>query len=797
MKKLSLNGKWTLSGGGYQTEGTVPGSVYAFLLDAALIPEPSYRDNELKALALMDNEFTFTRTFSYHPESKVLLHCDGLDTLCDIYINGKHIGYTDNMHRSWEFDVTDALTDGENQILLAFHPVDAYMKEKQAKNPIPPDPYDAMGGFPHIRKAHCMMGWDWGPRLPDAGIWRDIYLLEQNSARICDVHIVQRHENGNVFITPYVTTDRPCDLRVTLADPAGNACQIAANRETQIADPQLWWPNTLGEQPLYEVRTEILENGEVTDACCKRIGLRTLEIIRKRDKWGESFYHQVNGVPFFAMGADYIPEDNVLSRVTPERSERLLRACVDAHFNTIRIWGGGYYPNDFFFDLCDELGIVVFMDMMFACCLVSDDPAFMENVTEEFSQNLKRMRHHACIGIISGNNEVEQCFGHELYAAYHPAYLKLFEDILPELIQTHCPYIPYISSSPTTCGRFIAPNNENYGDCHYWEVWHGNKPFTEYRKKFFRYLSEFGFQSFPGEKTVNSFTLPEDRNIFSRIMEMHQRNGNANGKIMNYLSSTFRYPTDFATLLYTSQLLQAESIKYGVEHFRRNRGRCMGTLYWQLNDIWPGASWASIDYYGRYKALHYYAKRFFSPVMISCRETGERDTRSIVNMERNVDYQTKAQLSVHNDTLGSLVATAAWELRDVCGNILQRGETPVTVAPMSVLTLPEMDFCKCDVNTTYLSYRLVHGQETLSQGTVLFTAPKYFAFEAPNLRCEVKGNEITVYADKYAKSVEINSPDSDFVLSDNYFDMNAGTKTVRILEGTPKTITLRSVYDIR
>lgn len=797
MKKFMLNGKWMLSGGGYQTEGTVPGSVYSFLLDAALIPELFYRDNELKALALMDNEFTFTRTFSYHAENKVFLHCDGLDTLCDIYINNHHIAYTDNMHRTWEFDVTDALADGENEIRLVFHPVDAYIKQKQAQHPIPPDPYDAMVGFPHIRKAHCMMGWDWGPRLPDAGIWRDIYLLEQNSARICDVHVVQRHENGNVFLTPYVTTDRPCDLRVTLIDPAGGTCEIAADQETQVADPQLWWPNTLGAQPLYEVRTEIIENGEVADDCCKRIGLRTLEIIRKRDKWGESFYHQVNGVPFFAMGADYIPEDNVLSRVTPERSEKLLRACIEANFNTIRIWGGGYYPNDFFFDLCDRLGIVVFMDMMFACCLVSDEPAFMENVSAEFRQNLKRIRHHACIGIISGNNEVEQCYGHQMYAKYHPAYLKLFEDILPEMIQTLCPYIPYISSSPTTCGRFIAPNDENYGDCHYWEVWHGNKPFTEYRKKFFRYLSEFGFQSFPGEKTVSSFTLPEDRNIFSRIMEMHQRNGNANGKIMNYLSGTYRYPTDFATLLYTSQLLQAESIKYGVEHFRRNRGRCMGTLYWQLNDIWPGASWSSIDYFGRYKALHYYAKRFFSPVLISCRETGERDTRSIVNMERTVDYQTKAQLSVHNDTLAELSATVVWELRDAAGNVLQRGETPITVAPMSVLTLPEMDFQKSDVNKTYLSYRLVRGQEIVSEGTVLFTAPKYFEFEAPKLRCEVSGSEITVYADKYAKSVEIDSPDSDFVLSDNYFDMNAGAKTVRILEGTPKTVTLRSIYDIR
>lgn len=796
MKVFPLNGKWLLTGGGYQTEGIVPGSVYSFLLDANLMPDPFYRDNELKALALMDQDFTFSKTFTYHAQNTVFLHCDGLDTLCDIYINGKHIAYTDNMHRTWEMNVSQVLQDGENRIELVFHPVDPYIKEKQAKEVVLPGARECTYGFPHIRKAHCMMGWDWGPRLPDAGIWRDIYLLEQDSARICDFHITQRHEKGKVFITPTVHTDRPCDLRVTLTDPDGHCLEIAPNRETQITDPQLWWPNELGAQPLYKVTAEILDNGIVAHQSTKQIGLRTLKLIRKRDQWGESFYHQVNGVPFFAMGADYIPEDSILSRITPQRTEKLLLACKDAHFNAIRVWGGGFYPSDFFFDLCDQLGIVVFMDMMFACCLVSGEAAFTENVTLELRENLARIRHHACIGVISGNNEAEQMYGYPAMAHLHPAYFKLFEQILPGLIDTLCPYIPYIPSSPTTCGHFIDPQNENYGDSHYWDVWHGNKPFTEYRKKFFRYLSEFGFQSFPCEKTVNSFTLPEDRNIFSRIMEMHQRNANANGKILNYLANTYRYPTSFPVLLYASQLLQAESIKYGVEHFRRNRGRCMGTLYWQLNDIWPVASWASIDYYGRYKALQYYAKRFFNPVMLSCMEIGERDTRNDVNMERTVDYQTTARLSVHNDTLQPVSATVIWELRNTDGLILQSDKTPVTVAPMSVLTLPEMDFHKCDVDNTYLSYRLVQEGGICSEGSVLFTAPKYFAFKDPKLRYEINGDEITVFADSYAKSVQIDSPDSDFILSDNFFDMDPGCKTVRILEGTPKTITLRSIFDI-
>ncbi len=796
MKKFSLNGQWDLEGGGYATAGTIPGSVYSFLLDAALIPDPFYRDNELEALALMDNEFTFTKVFTYAAQNRVLLHCDGLDTLCDVYLNGKHIAYTDNMHRTWEFDITDTINSGENELKLVFHPVDEYIKKKQANKHII-GTHECMDGFAHIRKAHCMMGWDWGPRLPDAGIWRDIYLLECDSARICDMHLIQRHENGRVFLTPHVETDQPCQLHTTLITPDGKTIELVPNAENEIQNPQLWWPNTLGAQPLYTVKAEIIQNGTVADTIEKRIGLRTLELVRERDKWGESFYHRVNGVDFFAMGADYIPEDNVLARITPQRTEKLLRACKNAHFNAIRVWGGGFYPHDFFFDLCDELGLVVFQDMMFACCLISDDRHFIDNVTAEFEDNLKHIRHHASIAVISGNNELEQGYWPPAFADFHPIYFELFEDILPRLMKTHCPYIPYIPSSPTTCGHFIDPCNENYGDSHYWEVWHSNKPFTEYRKHFFRYLSEFGFQSFPSEKTVNSFTLPEDRNVFSRIMEMHQRNGSANGKILSYLSQTFLYPAEFSTLLYASQLLQAEAIKYGVEHLRRNRGRCMGTLYWQLNDIWPGASWASIDCYGRRKALHYFAKRFYNPVLLSCCECGMQETRTDINAERNVDYRTTARLTVTNDTLYAVNGTVLWELREASGQILKSGQDAVSIPAQSVFSLPEMDFCKCDAYNTYLSYHLVCDGTTVSEGTVLFAAPKHFRFQDPHLRYERNGDTITVYADGYAKSVEIDSPDSDFVLSDNYFDMNGGSKTVKILEGNPQTVRLRSVYDIR
>ena len=800
MTKLDLNGVWQMKGAGYECEGIVPGSVYSFLLDNHLMDDPFYRQNELEAFKIIEHEFEFSRVFEFEPTGDtVLLHCDGLDTLCDIYINDVHVAHTDNMHRVYEFDVTDLLKAGENKICLVFAPPVPYVTEK-AKEEYLFGAVDCVEGAGHLRKAHCMMGWDWGPRLPDAGIWKNIALLVLDSARITDFHILQRHECDKVYITANVQTDEPADVVVTVTTPDGTSFAIQANVETQVEEPKLWWPNGLGEQPLYTIKAEVLEEGRVADSQEKRIGLRTMKLIREKDKYGESFCHEVNGVRFFAMGADYIPEDNILSRITPERTYRLLKQCRDSNFNAIRVWGGGFYPHDCFFDACDELGIIVFHDMMVACTTIQNSEEMKQNFRIEVKENLTRIRHHASIALISGNNELEITYvnnPHLMTPTMVATYLEVYEDILPEVVKEVCPYIAYIPSSPTTCGHFIDPQNENYGDQHYWDIWFGNKPFTDYRNKYFRYLSEFGFQSFPCEKTIQAFTEEKDRNIFSRVMEMHQRSGVGNGRILTYLSDTYKYPSEFGTLLYASQLLQAEAMRYGVEHMRRHRGRCMGALYWQLNDIWPTASWASIDYYGRWKALQYVAKRFYNPIMISCKETGERATRPLPTMDPRVGYETKAQLCVTNETLYDVTGVVTWALRNHTGAILQKGEEELTVPSLSSVWLEEMDFAKTDVDHNYFSYEFRINGETVSEGTVLFTVPKYFDFIDPQLTYEINGDEITVFTNAYASYVEIDSPDSDMILSDNYFDINAGAKTVKILEGKPKTIRLRSVYDIQ
>ena len=801
MKKLSLNGIWKMVGNGYCVNGTVPGSVYSFLyLDNHLLPDPYYRDNEKIYLELASHEYTFEKNFSYtRSGAPTFLVFEGLDTLCSVYLNGEKIADTDNMHVRYDFDVTNVLLDGENTLRLVFHSVPAYIQSKNQEKKLF-GAYDCMEGYPYVRKAHCMMGWDWGPRLPDAGIWRNVYLLEQNSAKLVDVHVTQRHEKGRVFLTPAVKIEGEAEIEVTLLSPNGEVQNIPANQETEILNPLLWYPNGLGEQPLYRLTVRAKEQNETVDEKSLTIGLREMKLIQRKDEFGESFYHEINGIDMFAMGADYIPEDNIFRRITPERTRELLTHCKNCHFNAIRVWGGGYYPDDYFFELCDELGLVVFFDLMFACSVYEPDEKMLASMQTEIRQNLARIRHHACLGLICGNNEIEWHF-HE-YAAISgrtdtehltQVYLTLFEELFPAIVKDVAPYLPYIPSSPTSGGKFLDPNGEANGDCHDWEP-----DFLLCRNRGYRYVSEFGFQSFPCKKTIDTFTEERDRNVLSEIMDRHQRSSNGNELILTYLSRNYLYPNDLETFIYASQLLQADSIKYRVEHFRRNRGRCMGTLYWQLNDIWPATSWASIDYCGRFKALHYAAKRFYAPILLSCEEVGELQTRRFINTEeRTLCHEKSAKFFVTNDTREDVCGIVKWALRDAKSNLIQEGEERLCVPARSVKCLDKMTFETLNPATDHLTYAFVVDGKEISGGSVLFTPPKYYRFENPALRYELQGDELIIHSDCYAKSVQIEGVDGDLLLEDNFFDMEKGEKRVRILSGKASKILLRSVFDIQ
>lgn len=812
MKMLMLSGEWKMR---CVTESQwlpaiVPGSVYADLLDAGEMQDPFWRDNEMAALALMEKDYEYLRLFEVNEallaRDRIVLHCDGLDTLAELYLNGHLLGAADNMHRTFEFNVKPLLLPGQNALRIHFHSPNRAIRERYAENPANGSA-DAMEGFPLLRKAHCMFGWDWGPRLPDAGIWRDLYLLAFDHARLEDVHIRQQHLDGRVRLSVHTQiesaakegVDKTLRVEITVTAPDGAVFTAQGMDATvDIASPQLWWPNGLGGQPLYTVEARLSRDGETLDSQCRRIGLRTMTIRRQKDEWGESFAHEVNGVCFFAMGADYIPEDNILRRVTPERTRTLLEDATSAHFNVIRVWGGGYYPDDFFYDICDDLGLVVWQDLMFSCAVYNLTEDFDQSIRHEIADNVRRLRHHASLGLWCGNNEMEMFMGTgrwEPTPIQKSDYVKMYEYIFPALIKDLDPDTFYWPASPSSGGGFDDPNNPSRGDVHYWDVWHGNKPFTDYRKYKFRYASEFGFQSFPCLPTVESFTLPEDRNIFSYVMEKHQRDSSANGKILRYMSQMYRFPANFEMLLYASQLLQAQAIQYGVEHWRRYRGECMGAIIWQLNDCWPVASWSSIDYFGRWKALHYYAKRFFAPVLISCKEEGILSQNTNVNAEP-FPLKKSAALNVSNETMEAFTGDVVWSVRAGDGTEIRSGRKSVEVSPMSALWLDELPLCDMDIYRQYFAYQLIRNGAIVGEGTVLLCPPKHFHFHDPMLALRVEGNTLTVSAKAYARSVEVYTSDGDLVLSDNYFDLTPGEKTIQILRGTAEGVCVRSVYDI-
>lgn len=818
MFRLDLNGEWKFKkvSESEWLKGSAPGSVFNDLLKAGRIEDPFYRDNEDLAKETASHDYEYTRSFEIDKKmlehERITLLCKGLDTLAAVSLNGRLLAETDNMHRTWEFDIKEFLHEGSNNIRIELRSPVAYIERKYAENPIW-GASDAMKGFPYIRKAHCMFGWDWGPQIPDLGIWRDISISGFGEDRLEDVYVTQQHGDGRAGLDIRVRLDRKSRRELTVnalvTTPDGgvteksiSTCENTVHIMLDIEKPELWWPNGFGSQPLYAVEVGLLENGILLDRNEMKIGLRTIRIKREKDSWGESFEFAVNGVSIFMMGADYIPEDSLLSRCSRERTEKLIKSCIDANFNCIRVWGGGFYPEDYFYDLCDAYGLIVWQDFMFACAAYDLTPEFERSISGEAADNVKRLRHHASLGMWCGNNEMETAWANWDFPKtdkLRADYTRMFEALLPSIVEENDPNTFYWPSSPSSGGGFADPNSESMGDVHYWDVWHGLKAFSDYRKFHFRFVSEFGFQSFPSIKTIETFSLPEDRKIFSYVMEKHQKNGSANGKILYYLSENFNYPRDFESLIYTSQLLQAEAVRCGVEHWRRNRGRCMGAIYWQLNDCWPVASWAGIDYFDRWKALHYFARRFFAPVLLSACDDGAR-----------------VSLHITNETMEPFSGEIGWKLRSNDSSVLEEGRVPVRSDTLSSASFCELDFekhlaDKAMRRKTYLEYGLYSGDRFVSGGTVLFVKAKHFEFLDPHMavRVEDAGEEfrIGVFAQAYAKYVGLDLTNGDCIFSDNYFDMPAGDKRLVTVKKSslskPMTtgefadgLKIRSIYDL-
>lgn len=796
MYQLSLDGNWEMRSEQEKEwlSAHVPGSVFQNLLDAKRIEDPFYRDNEIDAKKVSEKDYFFRKRFCVSKEllemEQVVLWCEGIDTIAEIYINGNSVLCCNNMHRTWEAEIAEWLRTGENEILVHFTSPYRQIETIRKQRPHRKLEGQLLHARLQMRKAAYMFGWDWGPELADMGIWKSIGIRGYQGGRIRQFRMEQIHGFEKVTLkyeaeVEYFKEQMGGICRVCVFDPDGMLLHQQdtsdGKGEIVISHPKLWWCNGYGEQPLYTVKCELFISGEKeaeTDRTETRIGLRTLKLRQEKDQWGTSFYFEINGVEVFARGADCIPEDSFPGRVTPEQSRKLLDSCVKANFNMVRIWGGGVYPSDAFLDYCDEKGIMLWHDFMFANALCLWEGKEKENMLQEVTEQTRRLRDHPCIALLCGNNEAEMEMAgwKEITPEYREMYIQQYEVDMPAIVRAEAPELCYWPSSPSSTGSMIETENENYGDSHDWRVWHGELPFTHYRSTFPRFNSEFGLQSFPCMKTIEAFTLPEDRNIFSYVMENHQKSNNGNRVINSYISQYFKFPKDFRALIYLSQMIQMEGIRYGVEHWRRNRNdrRCMGSLFWQINDCWPVASWASIDSFGRWKGLQYGAKRFYEPVLVSACEEG-----------------TTVDLYVSNETLVATEGAVKWKLFHVKKGLVKEGEVGCRVSRLRTERIIHLEFgdilkTRQDMREYYLAYAYESEGKVIGEGAVLFVQAKHFELQNPQIHCEKIGPcTWKVQAEQFAKFVELDFGE-DILLSDNYFDLIPGQEKVVTLEREPE-----------
>ena len=815
-----LDGKWIMhrAEGTDSFEVTIPASVYDTLIKEGKIPDPYAGLNQYDAFGISDDTYDFEYNFTPDPEilscSKVYLRFKGIDTNALVFLNGIQMGKAENMHRTYEFDVTGRLNRDENNVRVSIYsPID-YIKGRQKTNSLW-GVSSTTDGFPHMRKAHYMFGWDWGPSLPDLGIWRDVELVGVKNARIESIYVKQKHIGEHVWVSfdTKLADISSKDLRVyvALTSPEGEKFEFSAAAsgdkavpEYEITDPVLWNVRGYGKPNLYQAEIILYDGDYPIDTRTMNIGLRTIEVCRDKDKDGdgEEFCFKVNGKKIFAMGANYIPEDQILPRRSEERTKALLESCAEANYNMIRVWGGGFYPDDYFYDICDRLGLLVWQDLAFACAVYSTEMDFCNNIRQEIMDNVKRLRNHPSLAMWCGNNEIESAilyWGIPITEEQKEGYLRIFEKLIPSVLK-HCdPQTYYHPSSPSSGGNYNEPSAENKGDSHYWAVWHGLKPFSDFKKHSFRFCSEYGFESIPTLKTVRAFASRNDLNLMSPVMEAHQKCDDGNEKLLYYLAQMVHYPYSFEELIYATQLVQAEAVRMNVEHMRRNRGKCMGSLYWQVNDSNPVISWSSIDYFGRWKALHYYARRFYAPVLVSIDDS---DKENLV-------------INVSNETPEEFMGSVRWKVKRNDNVMVAQGTVNATVPPMSAMNIATLDSSMTGLNKSmyrnhYIEYSLVYNNKVMTSETCMLVLPKQFEYLDPELKVEVDtmGDmfRFAVDSKSFAKGVCVDFENFDCPLHLNWFDLHGDSVSLLVKKSRmPRAITpdelerdvrARSYYDL-
>jgi beta-mannosidase len=770
----------------------VPGSVHLDLLHNKLIPDPYFRDNEAKLQWIEDADWEYRTTLQAPPDllarKNIDLVFEGLDAYAEVYLNDKLVLTADNMFREWRVPVKSLLLPGANQLRIVFpSPIKAAAKIAAA---------DKWREQTHteektyIRKAAFEYGWDWGPRFVTSGIWRPARLEAWDAARISNLHIAQLDVTAKVAhlaAQVEVTAAEDATAKVTLDyTHAGKKVELSRSVELhaginhvdlplEIASPQLWFPAGYGAQPLYQFNAQLQIGNRAEDQASARTGLRSIVLRRDLDQWGRSFEFIVNGIPVFAKGADVIPFDSFPTRVTSEQYRRILQSARDANMNMIRHWGGGYYETDEFYSICDELGIMIWEDFMFGNDWQPGTYAFKQNVELEAEFQVRRLREHPSIIIWCGNNETEEAMHWGGREQLPPAvryqmwqdYLTVFSGILARTVNRLAPETPYWPSSPSADYEETSPSFQS-GDFHDWSVWHGRVPFSEYEQHFPRFMTEYGFQSFPEMRTVEAFTQPEDRaSIFTPVMLAHQKNTEGNSIIHDYMLKYYSEPRDFPSFLYASQVLQAEGIKVGAEHLRRIRPRSMGSIFWQLNDCWPVASWSSIDYFGRWKALQYYARRFYSPLLVS---PHVEDGNFNVYVISDKTVPTAARLRLRLFTLA--------------GKSLSDSTQEIQVPELSskiYIQRPLAEFVNANgadaANIFAVADLLVDGK-SVSSNVLYFVPAKLVTLPQPQISADLAKSgdayRLRLSSPVLARSVYISFGALDASPSDNYFDLIPG-----------------------
>ncbi|NDV57638.1 glycoside hydrolase family 2 protein [Bacteroides sp. 519] len=793
---------------------TVPGVVHTDLLDNKMIEDPFYRLNE-KGMQWIDKEdWIYEKTFNASPQlmkrNHIQLVFEGLDTYADVYINEQKVLEANNMFRQWNVDIKQYLKPGDNQLKVYFHsPIKVDIPKFDAlKYPVEAgnDQSENGGIFNKkvsvfARKAGYHYGWDWGPRLVTSGIWRPVYLLAWNDARIDNIHYIQEDvtaSRAKIKAKVQVKADKDCNATLTIQaegvkSPWIKNVQLKKGMNTiehnlVVNNPRLWWTNGLGEAHLYSFTANISIDGDVADTKTDNIGIRSLKVINEKDANGHSFYFELNGQRVFAKGANYIPQDNFLTRVTDEKYEKTILDAVNVNMNMLRIWGGGIYENKVFYDLCDKYGILVWQDFMFACSTYPMNPDMLENIRQEAIDNVTRLRNHPCIAIWCGNNEMHTAWFNwgwmrkykelGVLAELRKDYKDVFHGVLPEVVEAYDPTAFYLPSSPyggdpdKKCESGQPLWNPN-GDGHYWGVWHAKAPITDYNIIRARFFSEYGFQSFPEYQSVLKYAPEErDHDIYSDVMMAHQRGGDhANKLIESYLLNEYQKPLNFESFLYMNQVLQGDAIKTAMEAHRRDMPYCMGTLFWQHNDCWPVASWSSRDYYGRWKAQHYFARDAFrdmlvSPIaednMLNVYAVSDRLKASGGTLEIKILKQDGEIVNSYRKLvkIPANTSTKVWSIEtEKALNGVPQGDVIVN----AVLTVGK-DIYKNN-------YFLVKQKE--------MNYPK--ATITRSVHPVDGGYEVTLTSDKFARAVFMSINGIDNFFADNYFDILPGETVTKLV----------------